>query len=155
MKADMCDATAGAVLIIDGLPNLYAENSFSNAECFTSLDGVSFALDTATFTPLNLINGWQDDPQTAGASVKNIGGVIQFAGAINTSGTSSKPFVLPAPFRPATYVFVPVNTCHVVSGSNAGTGRLVIAPGGTVIVQAGSFADAACSTDLEGVSFLP
>jgi hypothetical protein len=44
LAVDMCNATNGR-LVIDtgGVATVQAETSFSNAQCFTSLDGVSFA----------------------------------------------------------------------------------------------------------------
>jgi hypothetical protein len=44
IAVDMCNATNGR-LIIDthGVASVEAETNFSNAQCFTSLDGVSFA----------------------------------------------------------------------------------------------------------------
>jgi hypothetical protein len=61
------------------------------------------------------------------------------------------PFTLPAAFRPASVVFVPVDLC------TASNGRLQIEPSGVVTAEAegGAFSNAACFTSLDGVSFAP
>lgn len=44
LAVDMCNATNGRLIIsANGVATVEAETSFSNAQCFTSLDGVSFA----------------------------------------------------------------------------------------------------------------
>src|SRR6202011_4326122 len=80
---DMCNATNGRLFIQpSGVVTVQAETSFRNAQCFTSLDGVSFARRGATgFTPLALANGWTNSTfGTGAAAYRNIGGTIQFAG---------------------------------------------------------------------------
>jgi hypothetical protein len=127
-------------------------NAFSNAACFTSLDGASFAKSATSFTSLTLQNGWTGSPfGTSAPAVRAISGIIQFKGAIATSGTNPVPFTLPTGFRPATVVFVPVDLC------NATNGRLQIDPSGTVTVEAegSAFSNAACFTSLDGASFAP
>ncbi len=107
---------------------------------------------TSSFTPLTLENGWTDSPfGTSAAAVRTISGIVHLEGAIATTGTNPVPFTLPASFRPANVVFVPVDLC------NATNGRLQIEPTGVVTVQAegGAFSNAACFTSLDGVSFAP
>ena len=125
-----------------------AENSFSDAQCFTSLDGASFAL--SAFAPLQLKNGWTGGPfGTALPGLKTIGGVVHFQGAIATTGTNARPFGLPLAFRPTTNVYVPVDMC------NATNGRLFIQPSGVVEVEAEtSFSNAQCFTSLDGATFV-
>ena len=44
LAVDMCNATNGRLVIAtNGVATVEAETDFSNAQCFTSLDGVSFA----------------------------------------------------------------------------------------------------------------
>jgi hypothetical protein len=44
LAVDMCNATNGRLVIdTSGVATVQAETSFTNAQCFTSLDGVSFA----------------------------------------------------------------------------------------------------------------
>jgi hypothetical protein len=44
LTVDMCNATNGRIVIdTSGVATVQAETSFTNAQCFTSLDGVSFA----------------------------------------------------------------------------------------------------------------
>jgi hypothetical protein len=154
VPVDLCNATNGRLQIEPtGVVTVEAEGgTFSNAACFTSLDGVSFAKSATSFTRLTLENGWFNSPfGTSAPAVRAISGIIHLKGAIATSGTNPVPFNLPVAFRPATVVFVPVDLC------NATNGRLQIEPTGVVTVQAegGAFSNAACFTSLDGVSFAP
>ena len=147
---DLCNATNGRLFIQPtGVVSVQAEKSFSNAQCFTSLDGASFAHNGAGFTPLTLINGWVNAPFSTGvASYENILGVVHFRGAIATAKANPVPFVLPASVRPTKNVYVQVDLC------NATNGRLFIQPNGVVTVQAETmFSNAQCFTSLEGTSF--
>ena len=149
VPVDLCDAANGRLLVEpDGMVNVQAETSISDAQCFTSLDGASFALTAGT--RLTTINGWSGAPfGTSEPEAALIAGVVQFKGAISTTGTSTDPFTLPAGLRPAKDVYVPVDMC------NATNGRLLIKPDGVVSVRAqASFSDAQCFTSLDGVSFV-
>jgi hypothetical protein len=150
VPVDMCNATNGRLLIVpDGTVSVQAESSFSNAQCFTSLDGASFVRSaTATFT---LLNGWTGAPfSTSVAARKVVSGTVFFKGAIS-GGTSSVVFRLPRAIRPVTNVFIPVDLC------NAHNGRLDIATNGVVSVEAegGTFSNAQCFTSIDGASFAP
>ena len=104
------------------------------------------------WTALALQNGWTGSPfGTSVPAVRSISGIVHFKGAIATTGANPVPFTLPAGFRPASAVFVPVSLC------NAAGGRLQIEPTGVVTVQAegGAFSNAACFTSLDGASFAP
>ena len=151
VPVDLCNAAKGRLVIQpSGVVSVQAEGGFSKAQCFTSLDGVSFAQDVTAFTTLSLANGWTHAPYgTRSAAVKNLGGVVQFEGAI-AGGTSSVAFTLPTALRPATNVYVPVDLC------NATKGRLFIQPSGVVSIEAkgGAFANAQCFTSLEGATFV-
>jgi hypothetical protein len=151
VPVDLCNAAKGRLVIQpSGVVSVQAEGGFSNAQCFTSLDGVSFAQDATAFTTLSLANGWTHAPYgTRSAAVKNLGGVVQFEGAI-AGGTNSVAFTLPTALRPATNVYVPVDLC------NATKGRLFIQPSGVVSIEAkgGAFANAQCFTSLEGATFV-
>ena len=149
---DLCNATNGRLHITPtGVTDVEAEGgTFSNAQCFTSLDGASFAPKTGGFTALTLQNGWTNAPfSTSNAAVEKIFGIVHFKGAIATSGTNPTPFTLPAAFRPLTDVYIPVDLC------NATNGRLHITPGGVVDVEAegGNFSNAQCFTSLDGAWF--
>jgi len=152
VPVDMCNATNGRLDIApSGVVTVQQQNGdpFSNAQCFTSLDGVTFALSPSGFTGLALQNGWANAPfGTSNAAARNVSGIIRFKGAV-ASGTSGVLFTLPAAFRPATDVYVPVDLC------NATNGRLHITPGGVVDVEAegGTFSNAQCFTSLDGASF--
>lgn len=151
IPVDLCNATKGRLSIQpSGVVSVEAETNFSNAQCFTSLDGASYARTAADFRPLTLINGWTNAPfTTSDAAAEEIAGVVHFKGAIATSGTNPEPFVLPTYYRPTTDVYIPVDLC------NAANGRLWIQPNGTVTVQAeNSFSDAQCFTSLDGAWFV-
>jgi hypothetical protein len=152
IPVDLCNATHGVLQInTSGVVTVDAEGgAFSNAACFTSLDGASFAKSASSFTPLTLQNGWFNSPfGTSAPAARIISGIINLKGAIATSGTNPVPFTLPAAFRPASVVFVSVDLCTATNG------RLQIEPTGVVTVQAegGAFSNAACFTSLDGVSF--
>jgi hypothetical protein len=152
VPVDLCGATNGRLHITpSGTVDIQAQGgTFSNAQCFTSLDGASFAPAGSGFTPLTLINGWTNAPfSTSNAAVQNLDGIVHFKGAI-ASGTG-QPFVLPLGFRPATDVYVPIDLC------GANNGRLHITPSGTVDIQAegGTVSNAQCFTSLDGASFAP
>jgi hypothetical protein len=153
VPVDLCNANKGRLIIQpSGVVSVQAEKTFSDAQCFTSLDGASFALNATGFTSLPLINGWVGAPfATSAPAVKNLNGVVHFKGAIATSGTNAQPFVLPTAFRPATNVYVEVDLC------NANKGRLLIQNTGVVTVQAESgtpFSNAQCFTSLDGAWFM-
>jgi hypothetical protein len=152
---DLCNATKGRLHIsLTGTVNIGAENgTFSNAQCFTSLDGAWFTVlqELDGFQDLTLINGWTDNPfVTSPAAIGRISGVVYFRGAMATSGSNAQPFTLPSGFRPKTNVYVPIDLC------NATKGRLFIQPSGSVTVQAenGTFSNAQCFTSLDGASFV-
>jgi hypothetical protein len=154
VPVSQCNATSGRLQIEPtGVVTVQAEGgAFSNAACFTSLDGVSFARSARSFTPLTLQNGWFNSPfGTSAPGIRAISGVIYLKGAIATSGTNPVPMVLPVMFRPHHSEYVPVDLCTSTSG------RLQIEPTGVVTVQAegGAFSNAACFTSLDGVSFAP
>lgn len=153
LPVDLCGATNGRLHITaSGTADVEAEGgTFTNAQCFTSLDGVSFAPSTSGFTALSLINGWTNAPfSTSNAAVKSITGIVHFKGAIATAGTNPQPFVLPAGFRPSTDVYIPVDLC------NATNGRIHITPGGNVDVEpeGGVFTNAQCFTSLDSAWFV-
>ena len=123
---------------------------FSNAQCFTSLDGAWYAPKPSGFKTLALINGWTDAPfSTSNAAAANAYGIVYFKGAIATTGTITQPFTLPTAFRPVTNVYVPIDLCGATKG------RLLIQTNGVVIVQAEvAFSNAQCFTSLDGASFV-
>src|SRR5215467_2359322 len=90
IPVDLCNATNGRLIIQStGVVIVQAETSFSNAQCFTSLDGASFAPTTSGFTALTLINGWNNAPfGTSNVEVKKISGIVHFKGAMATGGTN-------------------------------------------------------------------
>jgi hypothetical protein len=152
VPVDLCNANNGRLDIYsNGVVDVEAEGgTFSNASCFTSLDGAWFAKSASYYTQLTLQNGWANyEDGTATAAVRKISGIVHFEGAM-AGGTNPQVFTLPAGFRPSHYVIVPVDL------NAANKGHLVIAPTGVVSVFAeGSLSDAASFTSLDGVSFAP
>lgn len=150
VPVDLCNAAKGRLVIEgDGVVSVEAEHSFSSAQCFTSLDGASFAQNGFEYSPLDPINGWTCCAfGTEAASVRNINGVVHLNGTV-AGGSSPEILVLYPGDRPATVVYVPVDLC------NAANGRLIITPNGEVQVQAETtFASAQCFTSLEGAWFV-
>jgi hypothetical protein len=126
--------------------------TWGNAQCFTSLDGVSFATSAGSFTPLALHNGWVDYASgTASPAARNISGIVHLEGAMQTKGTNQVAFTLPPGDRPGLRVFVPVDLCDATNGD------LFIQPDGSVTVEAegGNWSNAQCFTSLDGVAFAP
>jgi hypothetical protein len=148
VPVDLCNANKGRLIIQpSGVVSVQAEKAFTDAQCFTSLDGASFAPKPTGFTALALINGWSGAPfATSSPEAKVIGSRVHFKGAMATSGTNNRPFTMPAGFRPAKDVYIEVDLC------NANKGRLHITPAGVVDVEAegGTFSNAQCFTSLDG-----
>ena len=152
IPVDMCGATKGRLYITPaGVVNVQpAGGTTSNAQCFTSLEGASFALSSAGFTAVTLATGWSNAPYaTRNAAVSNAAGIVRFQGGLlGTTGGSTSLFTVPVGFRPSTNVWLPVTLC------NSQFGRIYIGTDGAVSVQAEvSVDDATCFTSLEGVTF--
>jgi hypothetical protein len=152
VPVDMCNATGGELNIApNGVTQVISQGATSNATCFTSLDGVSFALATSSFTAVKLQPGWTEfDNFFRKAAVRDINGIVHFEGEIKTAGTNPAAFTLPAAFRPSKNVYALINLC---TGS---IGRLHITPSGAVTVQAegtGNWWMVKCGVSLEGASF--
>ncbi|MBY0398698.1 hypothetical protein K2X89_00245, partial [Myxococcota bacterium] len=105
---------------------------------------------SARAVELALQSGWSATPGAATPEAFLDRGVVYFRGAIS-GGTTGFVFTLPPEMRPETHVYALVALC------NARAGRLFIQSSGAVQVQAkfGGFADAQCSTSLDGASFVP
>ena len=152
VPVDECGATNGDLFIQpDGSVTVEAEGGiWGNAQCFTSLDGVSFAPSASSFTPLTLQNNWTSTGlASARPAVRVISGIVQIEGDMYSNGINPVPFTLPARFRPAHNVVVKVALCGRDSG------ELIIGPGGQATVEAegGIWANAQCQTALDGVWF--
>jgi hypothetical protein len=162
LVVDMCGSTKGRLEITpNGVGTVTSELAFSDAACFTSLDGVSYALPSATQnTPLTPQNGWQAAPYGNAAPGVQLetytwpfSGLTQvsvhFTGAISsTASNPGIPFVLPPSMRPSTTRSVDVDMC------DASNGRLIIRPDGTVTVQSESDPKQSfCFTSLDGAWF--
>lgn len=152
LAVDLCNAVNGRVIIsTTGQVAVQQQGGGLNAaQCFTSLDGVSFAANVSGFHALTLMNGWA----TAGfgngvPAVAKINGNIYLKGAMSTAGTNMNAFVLPAGMRPAKDSYLHADLC------NATNGRLHITPAGNVDVEAegGIIGNAQCFTSLDGLFF--
>jgi hypothetical protein len=152
IPVDLCNATNGRLEILPtGMVTVEAEGGvFSNAQCFTSLEGAWFFPKPTGFKLLTPTNGWTNAPfSTSKAEAENAYAIVHFKGAIATAGTNATPFTLPTAFRPITNVYVPIDLCDATKG------RLVIQTNGVVIVQAETdFSNAQCFTSLDGASFV-
>jgi hypothetical protein len=151
LPVDVCDGHKGRILIqADGTAVVSdLGGGFVNAKCFTSLEGVSYALSTGGTSGITLQNGWVTPAfGNRAPRVQNLLGVVRLQGAISTSGTNPVAFSLLSGNAPSATVLVEVDMC------DGKQGRLAIDPSGTVTVQpAVTFGDGACFTSLEGVSF--
>jgi hypothetical protein len=136
--------TTGAAAIV-------AETTFSNATSFTSLDGVSYALSAAGYTPLTLINGWVNySSGTRGPAISNAGGIVRMQGSISAAaGSTLVPFTLPVGYRPPVDVYIPIDLVSATKG------RIHITSTGAVDIQpfGGAVSNATAFTSLEGISF--
>lgn len=152
IPVDMCDATSGELNIAPtGVTEVISEGANSNATCFTSLDGASFAPSVASFTQLKLQPGWKEFGSLFRKAAVRLttDGFVRFVGEIRPTGKNLVPFTLPAKFRPRTNVHVLINLC------TGEIGQLNITPKGVVKVQAAAGESFAikCGTSLEGVAF--
>jgi hypothetical protein len=108
---------------------------------------------SATSTSLTLDSPWTGAPfSTNKPSVSVSGGVVSFRGAIAapSGNTNVETFVLPAAYRPAVNVYMPVDMCGATNG------RLVIEPTGVTVVeeQGNMMNEANCFVSLDGASFV-
>ncbi len=151
VPVDLCTGQNGRLRIDpDGTVAVDSELGYPKPQCFTSLDGASFAIGAQpVFTPLTLKNGWTGGPfSTALPSVASASGIVYFKGAMSTAGTNPAAFTLPAGFRPAKTVYIKVDMCNTTNG------RLIIRADGTVSVEPeSSFSDSRCFASLDGASF--
>ncbi len=151
LPVDLCLARKGRLVIEpSGSVTLYGEKAWSDAQCFTSLEGVWFPKSTSGFTALQPLNGWATSPYaTAAPALRNVGGIITFEGAITSTGTSTQAFLLQPAFRPATTVYIEADLCGATKG------RIIVKPTGEVSVNpfGGTFSNASCFTSLDGLEF--
>jgi hypothetical protein len=146
---DLCGASDGRLRITpDGGVTVQADDSFADAQCFTSLEGAHYVISPSNTGVLTLENGWTAKPfHTRKARANLIGGVVHLSGAIS-GGTAAQVFTLPVGVRPTKTVYIQVDLCGTANG------RLIIEPNGTANVEAeGAFTGAQCFTSLEGASF--
>jgi len=153
LPVDLCNANKGRLWITpNGVVHVSAEIKFSDAACFTSLDGATFATSARSFTKLTLQNGWRYyGSGTYKPAVRVTAGIVRLAGAIytNSSSINVNLFTLPKGMRPSGITYLEVDLC------NANQGRLYIQPNGQVQVYAegGALQHAACFTSLDGAWF--
>lgn len=150
VPVDMCNATGGELNIAPtGVTEVISGGASSNAACFTSLDGVSFALSPKSFTALKLQPGWtQFGSLFRKAAAHVINGMVHLEGEIMPTSNKMIAFTLPAAFRPSKDVNVLINVC---TGS---IGRLHITPKGVVSVKSEEgFWAVKCGTSLDGATY--
>lgn len=152
LPIDLCGGKKGYLLIAaNGTATVGVNGSgaWSDAQCFTSLDNVSYAQTASGYTPLTLKGGWTNAIfSTRAPAARAVGGLVQLQGAV-ANGTSATILTLPAQFRPT-------STVYVMADLSGGTkGRLTITPAGDVSVQQanGGLSLAQTITSLEGVWF--
>jgi len=148
---DLCNSTKGRLMIqTDGTATVSADGgTWSNAQCFTSLDGVSYLGTGAGASALTLKNNWTTTGfGTRVPSAVASAGVVRLMGAA-ANGTSGTILTLPPGMRPTASVYAGVDLC------GAAKGRVIVSTNGDVTVTAGegAFSNASCFTSLEGVFF--
>lgn len=147
VTVDMCNATTGRLAIQpSGAVSVQAEDDFSNAQCFTSLDGAHFLHTSTPASNLPLVNGWTDQAYaTSPAAAALIRGVVHLRGGLS-GGNSSSVFDLPASLRPSASVYLPTSLL------NGEKGRMYFDELGPSAVAPYGF-DAQEFTSLDGLSF--
>lgn len=152
LPTTLCNSRKGRIRVSKtGRVFVTAESAFSDAQCFTSLDGLKFARSTAGYAPLTLQNGWLASRSGAYApGARRHAEVAYLQGAIE-AGTGNPAFTLPPALRPQADVVLPVDLCSATKGtlrieSATGDAHVLASPGVP-------FSDAQCSTSLEGASF--
>lgn len=134
----------------NGDVSIFALGSFSDAQAYTSLDGVKFAPATnRSFAPLTPLNGWTPSIYTGPPAATIVRDIVYLKGSISTTGTNARAFLLPPVLRPEGMVYVPVDLCF------GNKGRLVIHPTGEVDVEelGTGYSNAQCFTSLDGASY--
>ena len=151
VNVDMCDATKGRLNIAPtGEVTIHAEDGrFDMAQCFTSLEGVSFPLSAVAWTSMTPLNGWTSAPfSTRAPAATNLGGVIRLQGAVATFGMDQHAFTLPQQMRPAGLVSVPIDLC------GGDKGNLVIQEDGRAFVLTSEpWSTVRCFASLEGLTY--
>src|SRR5262249_2295181 len=114
---DLCNAHDGRLVIeTNGNVTVDPEGDFSDAQCFTSLEGAQYGKSATGYTSLTLQNGWTEaGGSTRDASLRVIAGVVHFEGAI-ASGASQFAFTLPAAAIPTKDVFIQLDLCNAHNG---------------------------------------
>ncbi|HEY2167076.1 MAG TPA: hypothetical protein VGH01_07920 [Jatrophihabitantaceae bacterium] len=156
---DLCNATHGALEIgTDGTLSVFSTGPFTpDAQCFTSLDGVSYvkADSAANAKAVALQNEWRSVWPARPAGLKVSGKVVRLEGAVS-SGISPLIFTLPTKDRPAADVYVEAVSCGDSTGGGGQNALLSIShsTGEVMVVSPGSgFADAAECTYFDGSWF--
>jgi len=151
VTVDVCDGRKGRLQFQpDGTTWVETNGAFSDATCFTSLEGVVFAKNLGASSTLALQNNWSGAPyNTRVPAALNDKGIIRLQGAI-AFGFQAQPFTLPVDMWPKRNMYLTADLC------GASRGRLYIATDGTVAINnaSGTFNDTAgCFTSLEGISY--
>lgn len=155
LPIDLCGGTKGRLFITPaGAVTVVAQgNAFANAQCFTSLEGVSYSTTPASpgaFTCVGQLTGWTSAPYaTRNLCLVDDGGIIRMMGSISTTGTNPTVLAFGHLFRPSRDMFMEVDMC------NGEQGHVQIYPDGVMVVKAEhGFGQAACFTSFEGVSYV-
>jgi hypothetical protein len=157
VKTNLCDDVNGELDIApDGSVSIKTEGGggLAPAGCFTSLDGISYAVDATGngSTTLALQNSWvpysdgdPDDPVAPAA--RTLGNVVYLEGAM-MSGSNGAAFTMPENKRPQMTVYLPLNM------GSTNPGQLVINPNGSVnVVSPFGFNLAQQMTSLDGAAY--
>jgi len=125
-----------------------AGGDFTQAQCFTSLEGATFALSASGYTAVTPLNGWTNAPSaTRNLAYKVDDGIFRMQGAI-ANGNVGVFMFLPPNLRPVTDLVAHLDLC------NGAVGTIFVSrfKGAVEVDAENGFSDAQCFTSLEGVS---
>ncbi len=118
VPVDLCNAASGMLAISpSGVVGVQAQNTFSSAQCFTSLDGALFAAAGAPgFKNLKVLGTWKGEPFGTGKpAVHGFNGhhvPVYLKGAVAGADNYYEPLVmLPVADRPRVTVQVGAALC--------------------------------------------
>jgi hypothetical protein len=152
LPVDLCGGRKGYLLVAANgtvTVGVNGAGTWSDVQCFVSLDGLSYSQTASGYTALSLKNGWTNAIfSTRAPAARAVAGLVQLQGAV-ANGTSTTILTLPSQFRPTSTVYV---AADLAGGTR---GRLMITPAGDVTVQqpGGGLALAKTITSFEGVWF--
>jgi hypothetical protein len=145
-------------IIIDPNGAMYATaDTYSDAQGFTGLAGISYPAKAMAMSTLSLENGWQSsDAQyaTGDPSYSVSNGVVHLSGSLlqpPAPGDTQDFAVLPVAARPKYYLYIKTEVSP--PDSIAAAGDIVISPDGRVYSDSFPLSESEAFTSLAGISY--